>query len=155
MATVPSTERTPVKSLAIKAALAAQVFLLRKNIAGPMGDFCMVVEHRGRKTGNTFATPIAYLRDGADLIAISGSGRSNWFKNTLANGEARINIKSHEQRVTSREITDAAEIARVFELYKTTFKAFQRTFGVRADASEDALRNARDRFRYLRLTVAQ
>lgn len=154
MTTSPSSDRTPPKSLAIKAALAAQVFLLRKNIAGPMGDFCMAIEHRGRKSGQTFATPVAYLRDGPYVIAINTRGESNWFKNTLANGEAQITIKGREQRVTALEITDASEIARVFELYRTTFKAFERTFGVPATADAESLAKARDKFRYLRLSPA-
>ena len=152
MATVTSTAPAPAKSRSVRMALAAQVFLIRKNFAGPLGDFCMAIEHRGRKTGTIYATPIAYLRDGADIIAISSAGKGNWFKNTLANGEAQITIKGREQRVTAREMTDAAEIARVFELYKTTFKAFERTFGVPVTADAEALVGARDRFRYLRLS---
>lgn len=142
----------PHKSLPAKMALAAQVFLLRRNMAGALGEFVMALEHKGRKSGRPYATPVAYLHDGADVIALNRGGASNWFRNVVATGQARVIIKGREQDVRAREITDAAEIGRVFELYKTTFKGFERTFGVDKTASEAELAAARDKFRYLRLT---
>jgi deazaflavin-dependent oxidoreductase (nitroreductase family) len=133
-------------------ALRAQVFLIRKNMAGPLGAVAMALTHRGRKTGKSYATPVAFLRDGSDIIALNNGGISNWFKNVLAAGEAEIDIQGEHLRVKARAIDDAEEIAHVFKLYRATSKAFARTFRVSPHASESELEAARDRFRYVRLS---
>lgn len=135
-----------------RAALRAQVFLIRKNMAGPLGAVAMALTHRGRKTGKTYATPVAFLRDGDDLIVLNNGGISNWFKNVLAAGEAELDLQGQHVRVKARALDDPEEIARVFRLYRATSKAFERTFRVSPRASETELEAARDRFRYLRLS---
>jgi deazaflavin-dependent oxidoreductase (nitroreductase family) len=135
-----------------RVALRAQVFLIKKNIAGPLGEVAMALTHRGRKTGKAYATPVAFLRDGADVIVLNNGGISNWFKNVLAAGFAEIDLQGVHAQMRARLIDDPEEIARVFKLYRDTSKAFARTFRVSPRASEAELQAARDRFRYLRLS---
>lgn len=136
-------------------ALEAQVFLLKKNIAGPLGAIVMALTHRGRKTGKQYATPVAFLRDGEDVLVLNNGGVSNWFKNVLAAGEAEIDLQGTHARMRARPIDDPEEIARVFELYREKSKAFERTFRVSPHATRAELEAARDRFRYLRLSPSR
>lgn len=134
-------------------AMAAQSFLLRRNWMGPMGDFVMVICHRGRRTGKMYETPVAYLKHGADLLAISGAhASSNWFLNVVAAGEAEVVVKGKPMRVKAAQIREQDEIRRVFDIFHAEYKGFERAFRVKPDAPRELLDMARDRMVYLRLT---
>jgi deazaflavin-dependent oxidoreductase (nitroreductase family) len=149
LADLPKPNKTPL----IRFALAAQSFLLRRNWAGPMGDFVMVLVHRGRRTGKRYETPVAYLRQGADILAISnGKIYANWFLNIVAAGEAEIVIKGETQSVRVARITDPAAIAETFETFRAEYKGFERAFRIKRDAPPEHRQIARDRMAYLRLS---
>lgn len=146
---------SPTKNAAIRFALAAQNFLLRRNWAGGMGDFVMVIVHRGRKSGKSYETPVAYLRDGKDLLAISnGKVYSNWVLNLLAAGEAEVVVKGQSQRVRAVKLTERADIEGAFEHFVQNYKGFERAFRVKRDAPRAVLNAARDRMVFLRLSPA-
>ena len=46
----------------------------------------LVIEHRGRKSGARYLTPLNYTRAGDDLFCIAAFGtRTDWYRNLLAN----------------------------------------------------------------------
>jgi deazaflavin-dependent oxidoreductase (nitroreductase family) len=100
-----------------KLMMGAQVFLLRRNLMGPMGNIIMVITTTGRKSGKQFSTPIGYQRDGDDVIAFNLGGGSNWYKNMLANPLVTLNIKGRSMAMRGTLITDQAEVLRVIDLY--------------------------------------
>ena len=47
----------------MKAAMNAQVWMLRRGLMGSMSDQIMVITVTGRKSGRRYSTPIGFLRD--------------------------------------------------------------------------------------------
>ena len=135
----------------LKLLLRLQVFMLRRGMMGQASESLMVITTTGRKTGKQHSTPIGYLRDGDRMIAINPRGRSNWYKNVLANPAVTLNIKGRDIQARGEHLTDEAEIDRLFELYRTTKPdVVRRLFGVPVDAPEEALTQARDSRRFVR-----
>jgi deazaflavin-dependent oxidoreductase (nitroreductase family) len=115
-----------------------QVFLLRHNLMGAMGDEILAITVKGRQSGKVYSTPIGYLRDGETVIALSRG--TNWYKNALAAGEATLEIKGQPLKVRVEAVTDQAERERIFKLYqRDRVKNFSRLFGVPVDAPTDQL----------------
>jgi deazaflavin-dependent oxidoreductase (nitroreductase family) len=131
-----------------------QAFMLRRNMLGAMGNFVMVITVKGRKTGKAYSTPIAYMRDGDALIALTNQNPSNWYRNTLANSQITLNIKGQDISAHGSPITDTAEIERIFQLYLAMSpEAFSRMFGgISANAPQAELHKARDGRKYMRFT---
>ena len=130
----------PLPAIA-KAAMRFQVFLLRHNLMGPLGDEILAITVKGRKSGKVYSTPIGYLRDGETIIALSRG--TNWYKNAIAAGEATLEVKGHVQKVRVEAVTDQSERERIFKLYqRDRAKRFSRLFGVPVDASVDQLTSA-------------
>jgi deazaflavin-dependent oxidoreductase (nitroreductase family) len=136
----------------IKALLRFQVFMLRRNMMGKMSDFIMVVTVTGRKSGKSYSTPIGYLRDGHNFIGINPGGVGNWFKNLSANPQVMLNVRGKDLKAHAEIVTDAAEIDRLFDLYRMQVApaTFPRLFGVAHDAPEAELMKARDSRRYVK-----
>lgn len=126
-----------------KAMMRFQAFLLRRNWLGAMGEEVMVITVAGRKSGKTYSTPIGYLREGEALLALSGNGGSQWYKNLLHRPEAAVNVRGRELRVRAEAVTDPAERRRIFALYqRERAKNFKLLFGVPVDAPAAALEQA-------------
>ena len=124
-----------------KAAMRLQVWLLRHNLLGALGDEILSITVTGRKSGKSYSTPIGYLRDGETIIALSRG--TNWYKNALAAGAATLEIKGRAFPVRVEAVTDQAERERIFELYqRERTKNFTRLFGVPVTAPADQLRAA-------------
>lgn len=153
--TTPAADPHPPQKLPAlaKAAMQLQVFLLRRNWMGAMGEEIMVITTTGRKSGQTFSTPISYLRDGATLIGVSRGSGSNWMKNALHAGQVRLNLRGQDLTARVEPITDEAERRRLFELYlRDRRKNFVRLFGVPAEATPAELQQGLATRRFVRFT---
>jgi deazaflavin-dependent oxidoreductase (nitroreductase family) len=138
----------------MKAAMNAQVWMLRRGLMGSMSDQIMVVTVSGRKTGRQYSTPIGFLRDGETIIALSRG--SNWFKNAVATGTAQIEIKGVTTKVSVTPVKDQAERERIFTLYKRDrAKNFSRLFGVPVDAPEAELQAALATRDFVKMTAVK
>lgn len=133
-----------------KAMMRFQVFLLRRNWLGGMGDFVMVITVNGRRTGKSYSTPIGYLREGETILAINPGGSSNWFRNLLIHPSVVLDICGQKLPARAEHVTDPAECARIFELYRQQRRGFDRLFGVSPDASPEQLNIARDSREFVR-----
>lgn len=50
-----------------------------------VGGRILVIEHRGRKSGNRYRTPLNFTPDGRNRYCLAGFGkRSDWYRNALA-----------------------------------------------------------------------
>lgn len=126
-----------------KAAMRVQAFLLSRNWMGAMGNVLMVITTTGRKSGKKFSTPIGYIRDGEDFVSLNPGGRSNWYKNVLANPHVKLNVKGQDLQAHGEHITSQAEKERLFEIFKRDHTAaFPRLFGVPVDAPAEELMKA-------------
>lgn len=85
----------------------------------------LLLEHRGRKSGALFTTPLLYLEDGPDLVIVASQGglprNPQWYANLLANPETVVHLRKERGRpVRAREaVGDERERLwpRLVELY--------------------------------------
>ena len=75
-----------------------------------------VVEHRGRKTGHFYRTPVAARRS-ADgfIIALAFGAQVDWYRNLVAAGGGTIRWRGHVYSVTAPERVDAATVLTTFD----------------------------------------
>ena len=133
-----------------KLALAFQVFLLRKNMMGPAGNFIMVLTTKGRKSGKYFSTPITYIADGTTYVG-TNTGLSNWYKNVQVTPEVTLVIKGKKIKARCIPANSPEEKDAIFAIFQREQAAnFPRIFGIPADSSQDVLNKARDARVYVR-----
>ncbi|HUD36996.1 MAG TPA: nitroreductase family deazaflavin-dependent oxidoreductase [Streptosporangiaceae bacterium] len=91
------------------------------------------VHHRGRKSGNEYAIPVAVLvKDDVFIIGLPWGPKTNWVQNVQAAGGCTIRWKGEDYRVTNPQLVDksaALEIAKGFTRTVVTrgnFPAFLR-----------------------------
>lgn len=144
MSASPSISAPKMSALA-KAALQFQVFILRRNWMGKMGDFVMVITTTGRKSGKTFSTPIGYVYAGEAYVALTTGGavQSNWYQNVRAHPQATLEIKGQRRAVRVEFLDDPAQRAAALALFRdqraASFKSF---FGVTIDAPAEEIERA-------------
>jgi deazaflavin-dependent oxidoreductase (nitroreductase family) len=74
-----------------------------------------VVEHRGRKTGRHYATPVAARRvAGGFVISLAFGAQVDWYRNLVAARTGNIRLRGHEYRVTAPVRIDAAAALAAF-----------------------------------------
>ena len=134
-----------------KFAMGIQMFLLRRGWMGKMDEFVMIITTTGRKSGKQFTTPIAYQRDGENIIAVN-PGHSNWFHNVDANGSAVLEIQRQVIPVTGAVARDEQERQRIFNLYRQNPATFERLFKVPANAAENELQQAMAKWQFVKFT---
>jgi deazaflavin-dependent oxidoreductase (nitroreductase family) len=85
----------------------------------------LLLEHRGRRSGRLFTTPLLYLRSGEDVIVVASQGglprHPQWYFNLRAHPETRIHLRGRRglpvtARVAGPEERDALW-PRLVELY--------------------------------------
>jgi deazaflavin-dependent oxidoreductase (nitroreductase family) len=133
-----------------KFGLAVQVFLLRRGWMGPAENFLMVITTTGRKTGRSATIPIAYKREGDDIIALN-PGNSNWFRNVLANRRAVIEVNRQRMTVSGSLVENEAERQRIFGMYRSDDpKVFERIFKLLPSAPEEELQAELRKWQFVR-----
>lgn len=77
----------------------------------------MLLEHRGRKSGKVFVTPLLYMRDGEDVVIVASQGgrpeHPQWYRNLVANPDAFVEIGA-ERRPVRAVVADAEQRARLW-----------------------------------------
>jgi deazaflavin-dependent oxidoreductase (nitroreductase family) len=75
-----------------------------------------VVEHRGRKTGRVYRTPVAARRSGDGfIIALAFGAQVDWYRNLVAAGGGTIRWRGHLYTVAMPERVDAATVLPTFD----------------------------------------
>ena len=75
-----------------------------------------VVEHRGRKTGRVYRTPVAARRSGDGfIIALAFGAQVDWYRNLVAVGGGTIRWRGTAYSVTAPERVDAATVLPGFD----------------------------------------
>lgn len=85
----------------------------------------LLLEHRGRKSGRLFTTPLLYLRSGDDLVIVGSQGglprHPQWYFNLLAHPDTRVHLKGRRDVPVTARVADPDERAelwpRLVELY--------------------------------------
>ena len=75
-----------------------------------------VVEHRGRKSGRGYRTPVAARRSGDGfIIALAFGAQVDWYRNLVAAGGGTIRWRGAVYFVTAPERVDAAIVLPTFD----------------------------------------
>jgi deazaflavin-dependent oxidoreductase (nitroreductase family) len=75
-----------------------------------------VVEHRGRKTGRVYRTPVAARRSGDGfMVALAFGAQVDWYRNLVAAGGGTIRWRGGAYPVTAPERVDAAAVLVTFD----------------------------------------
>jgi deazaflavin-dependent oxidoreductase (nitroreductase family) len=71
--------------------------------------FYAVIEHRGRRSGRTYTTPVAAQRTaGGFMVPMAFGEQADWFRNVLAAGECVIRWNGVAYHVVEPELVDWA-----------------------------------------------
>jgi deazaflavin-dependent oxidoreductase (nitroreductase family) len=101
--------------------------------AGTPGAYACVIEHRGRRSGRTFRTPVvAEPTDDGFVIALVYGEDSDWLRNLLAAGSATITREGETCAVERPEVLPIDELAGWFpDNDRRSFARFRVDRGVR------------------------
>lgn len=85
----------------------------------------LLLEHRGRKSGREFTTPLLYLSDGEDFVIVASQGgmpkNPQWYHNLIAHPDTRIHVKGQRNLQVSARVATPEERAelwpRLVDLY--------------------------------------
>ena len=73
------------------------VAILRSPLQGLMSNSVMLLTYRGRRSGRAFTTPISYVRDGEDLLAVAFRDHA-WWRNLRGGAPVRVRLRGRELR---------------------------------------------------------
>jgi F420H(2)-dependent quinone reductase len=63
----------------------------------------LLLEHRGRKSGKLFVSPLLYIKDGADVVIVASQGgrkdNPQWYRNLMAHPDTHIEIGAERRPV--------------------------------------------------------
>jgi len=99
----------------------------------------MLVTYQGRRSGNTFQTPVNYIRDADNptrLYTTSSSDRS-WWRNFRAGGAARLQVKSQDLPALGEVAESSQQVAALLAKICTAAPNFAGFFKVQRQASGD------------------
>jgi deazaflavin-dependent oxidoreductase (nitroreductase family) len=83
--------------------------------AGQPGAFASVIQHRGRRSGQTYRTPVvAVPGDGVFVIALPYGASTDWCQNVLASGQATLTTDGCPYEVDRPEILPIDEVEPYF-----------------------------------------
>ncbi|MFE0027607.1 nitroreductase family deazaflavin-dependent oxidoreductase [Amycolatopsis sp. NPDC059021] len=85
----------------------------------------LLLDHRGRRSGRLFTTPLLYLRSGENIVIVASQGglprHPQWHFNLLAHPETHIHLKGRRDIPVTARIASAGERRdlwpRLVELY--------------------------------------
>ena len=89
----------------------------------------IIVTHTGNKTGAVRKTPLMRVKDGANYVLVGSQGGAPkhpvWVHNLRANGKVEIRDLTVVQTMQVREVTDAAERARLWKLAVAAYPPYE------------------------------
>ena len=88
----------------------------------------IIVTHTGNKTGAIRKTPLMRVKDGSRYVLVGSVGGAPnnpvWVYNLRANPSVEIRDHTEVQKMRVREVTDAAERARLWKLAVAAFPPY-------------------------------
>ncbi len=87
----------------------------------------LLLEHRGRKSGKTFASPLVFMTDGDDVIIVASMGgraqNPQWYHNLLAGPDVYVEI-GRERRPVRAVLATPEDRARLWPKLVETYADF-------------------------------
>lgn len=89
----------------------------------------IIVTHTGNQSGATRKTPLMRVKDGANYVLVGSQGgrptNPVWVYNLRANASVEIRDLTEVTPMRTREVSDAAERARLWELCVAAFPPYK------------------------------
>ena len=88
----------------------------------------LLLEHRGRKSGKLFASPLVYITEGEDVIVVASMGGRNenpqWYHNLIADPDVHIEI-GRDRRAVHAELASPEEKERLWPKLVNAYADFE------------------------------
>ena len=120
--------------------LRIQVFLLRHHLMGPFNRQFMIITTVGRKSRRKHSIPLGFIRDGSTYLAFNLGGKSNWYKNALANPYVTLEVDGRRIEACAEPVptTNPVLLGQVLDAYERAHPGmFTEFFQLAPDASQD------------------
>jgi deazaflavin-dependent oxidoreductase (nitroreductase family) len=87
----------------------------------------LLLEHRGRKSGKQFVSPLVYMTDGDDVIIVASMGgraqNPQWYHNLVASPDTYIEM-GRERRAVHAVVASPEEKARLWPMLVDAYADF-------------------------------
>ncbi|MFM9700555.1 nitroreductase family deazaflavin-dependent oxidoreductase [Streptomyces europaeiscabiei] len=88
----------------------------------------LLLDHRGRKSGRLYTTPLLYMTDGPDTVVVASQGglpkNPQWYLNLRSHPDTHIQIRAERRRVRART-ADPQERSRLWPLLLEVYADFE------------------------------
>lgn len=101
--------------------------IIRSPLHAIMSSRYAIIEFRGRKSGRTYRTPVAYVRDG-DRILMSTD--SPWYRNVAGGAHVRMVVRGRTVEGTADTVTDADASAAILRKLVDAIPSYSRPAGL-------------------------
>lgn len=99
----------------------------------------LLLDHRGRKSGQAYTTPLVYARDGANLLVVGSQGglprHPQWFHNLVATPDTQVQLRANgrlETRPVRARVAEGAEREELWRKVNEVYADFD-TYQLTAD----------------------
>jgi|SRR5690606_1697008 len=106
----------------------------------------LLLQFTGRRSGRRYRTPVAYVRDGEDLLI---STDSPWWRNLVARPDVTVRLRGRVRDATTRELTDRREAVAALERLVRGVPGYRRAAGISEPLGDETLRQAIDAGRHV------
>lgn len=90
----------------------------------------LLLEHRGRRTGKEFTTPLLYLEDGPDLVVVASQGglprHPQWYRNLRASPDTKVSLEGERGRRVRARVAGSEERAALWPRLVDLYADFER-----------------------------
>lgn len=118
-----------------------------------VGGRILVVEHRGRKSGNRYLTPLNFTREGETCFCLAAFGTAaDWYRNVMATGEAVVWLPNGRWSASVADVTDEPEARQRIRQVLVDSGFAARVFGLNPRVmSNDEIDEATSTYRLVRI----
>jgi deazaflavin-dependent oxidoreductase (nitroreductase family) len=114
--------------------------ILRSPLHSLLSGNTLALTYTGRKSGQTYTTPVNYVRDGSRLLATSYRTRT-WWRNLRGEVPVSLRLQGHEVKATGQAFEDEAVVTEALSAYLSKVPGWAKYFKVGLDASGQPDRN--------------
>ena len=109
------------------------VLLLRSPLHGLMSSSVILLTYRGRRSAREFTTPVSYVRDGGDLLAV-GSRDHSWWKNLRGGAPVVVRVRGLKLEGIA-EAFEGEDAEEGLLAVLRSVPAYRRYWGIKLDAT--------------------
>ncbi len=105
--------------------------ILRSPLHGLMSKSVMLRTYRGRRSGRSITTPISYVQDGKDLLAVASRDHA-WWKNLRGGAPVRVRLRGRQLEGTGGTFEGETAKEGLLDVLRAV-PAYRRHWGVELD----------------------